>query len=72
MGYLLFCIKNHIPLPAYYLPKDAEDYQFCYVDQDGKVRGTSAPFQFRSESEEDMLIVTSQVGNLRPTSLSVA
>lgn len=46
---------------AYYLPKDDEYYQFCYVDQDGVVRGASIPFQFRPENEEDILVVTTQV-----------
>lgn len=45
---------------AYYLPKDDEYYQFCYVDQDGIVRGASVPFQFRVASEDDMLVVTTQ------------
>lgn len=48
-------------LLAYYLPKDDEYYQFCYVDQDGIVRGASVPFQFRVASEDDMLVVTTQV-----------
>jgi len=46
---------------AYYLPKDDEYYQFCYVDQDGVVRGASIPFQFRAETEDDILVVTTQV-----------
>ncbi|XP_063210643.1 calcium-binding and coiled-coil domain-containing protein 2 isoform X4 [Chroicocephalus ridibundus] len=45
---------------AYYLPKDDEYYQFCYVDQDGVVRGASVPFQFRAETEDDILVVTTQ------------
>ncbi|XP_053118077.1 calcium-binding and coiled-coil domain-containing protein 2 [Hemicordylus capensis] len=45
---------------AYYLPKDDEYYQFCYVDHDGIVRGASVPFQFRAEAEDDMLVVTTQ------------
>ncbi|XP_062994100.1 calcium-binding and coiled-coil domain-containing protein 2 [Elgaria multicarinata webbii] len=45
---------------AYYLPKDDEYYQFCYVDQDGQVRGASIPFQLRVEVEDDMLVVTTQ------------
>ncbi|XP_015264701.1 PREDICTED: calcium-binding and coiled-coil domain-containing protein 2 [Gekko japonicus] len=45
---------------AYYLPKDDEYYQFCYVDQDGIVRGASVPFQFHVASEDDMLVVTTQ------------
>ncbi|KAJ7313680.1 hypothetical protein JRQ81_005287 [Phrynocephalus forsythii] len=45
---------------AYYLPTDDEYYQFCYIDQDGQVRGASVPFQFRAEAEDDMLVVTTQ------------
>ncbi|XP_069490689.1 calcium-binding and coiled-coil domain-containing protein 2 isoform X5 [Ambystoma mexicanum] len=45
---------------AYYLPKDEEEYyQFCYVDQDGAVRGASSPFRFHLEEDEDMVIVPS-------------
>lgn len=62
---VLVFVLNRLPLiSAYYLPKDGENYQFCYVDEDGKVRGASTPFQFCSKSEEDMLIVTTQVCNL--------
>uniref|UniRef100_G3U5S4 Calcium-binding and coiled-coil domain-containing protein 2 n=1 Tax=Loxodonta africana TaxID=9785 RepID=G3U5S4_LOXAF len=53
-------IKNHVVFSAYYLPKDDEYYQFCYVDQDGVVRGASIPFQFRPENEDDILVVTTQ------------
>ncbi|ELV11734.1 Calcium-binding and coiled-coil domain-containing protein 2 [Tupaia chinensis] len=49
-----------VQFKAYYLPKDDEYYQFCYVDQDGVVRGASIPFQFRPENEEDILVVTTQ------------
>lgn len=52
----LLCLSE-----AYYLPKDDEYYQFCYVDQDGVVRGASVPFQFRAETEDDILVVTTQV-----------
>ncbi|XP_072860456.2 calcium-binding and coiled-coil domain-containing protein 2 isoform X2 [Pogona vitticeps] len=45
---------------AYYLPLDDEYYQFCYIDQDGQVRGASVPFQFHAEAEDDMLVVTTQ------------
>lgn len=44
-----------------YLPQDDEYYQFCYVDQDGMIRGASVPFQFRVETEDDILVVTPQV-----------
>ncbi|XP_006774316.1 PREDICTED: calcium-binding and coiled-coil domain-containing protein 2 isoform X2 [Myotis davidii] len=52
--------QQEVQFKAYYLPKDDEYYQFCYVDQDGLVRGASIPFQFRSENEEDILVVTTQ------------
>ncbi|NXF10944.1 CACO2 protein, partial [Smithornis capensis] len=52
--------QQHIQFKAYYLPKDDEYYQFCYVDQDGVVRGASVPFQFRAEAEDDILVVTTQ------------
>ncbi|XP_041519973.1 calcium-binding and coiled-coil domain-containing protein 2-like [Microtus oregoni] len=52
--------QQEVLFKAYYLPKDGENYQFCYVDEDGKVRGASTPFQFCSKSEEDMLVVTTQ------------
>ncbi|XP_049637746.1 LOW QUALITY PROTEIN: calcium-binding and coiled-coil domain-containing protein 2 [Suncus etruscus] len=51
---------QNVHFKAYYLPKDDEYYQFCYVDQDGVVRGASIPFQFRPEIEEDILVVTTQ------------
>ncbi|XP_044528238.1 calcium-binding and coiled-coil domain-containing protein 2 isoform X2 [Gracilinanus agilis] len=53
-------LQQQVQFKAYYLPKDDEYYQFCYVDQDGVVRGASVPFQFRPESEEDILVVTTQ------------
>ncbi|NXJ84889.1 CACO2 protein, partial [Trogon melanurus] len=53
-------VQQQIQFKAYYLPKDDEYYQFCYVDQDGVVRGASVPFQFRAESEDDILVVTTQ------------
>ncbi|XP_048221266.1 calcium-binding and coiled-coil domain-containing protein 2 isoform X2 [Perognathus longimembris pacificus] len=52
--------QQEVQFKAYYLPKDDEYYQFCYVDQDGVVRGASIPFQFRPESEEDILVVTTK------------
>lgn len=52
--------QQEVQFKAYYLPKDDEYYQFCYVDQDGVVRGASTPFQFRPENEEDILVVTTQ------------
>ncbi|XP_013005011.2 calcium-binding and coiled-coil domain-containing protein 2 isoform X1 [Cavia porcellus] len=53
--------QQEVQFKAYYLPKDDEYYQFCYVDQDGVVRGASVPFQFRPESEDDILVVTTKV-----------
>ncbi|XP_038609894.1 calcium-binding and coiled-coil domain-containing protein 2 isoform X2 [Tachyglossus aculeatus] len=52
--------QQEVKFKAYYLPKDDEDYQFCYVDQDGVVRGASVPFQFRFESEDGILVVSTQ------------
>nr|KAF6391432.1 hypothetical protein mPipKuh1_001987 [Pipistrellus kuhlii] len=52
--------RQEVQFKAYCLPKDDEYYQFCYVDLDGVVRGASIPFQFRPESEEDILVVTTQ------------
>ncbi|NXC48796.1 CACO2 protein, partial [Penelope pileata] len=53
-------VQQQIQFKAYYLPKDDEYYQFCYIDQDGMVRGASVPFQFRAETEDDILVVTKQ------------
>ncbi|NXM66116.1 CACO2 protein, partial [Serilophus lunatus] len=53
-------VQQQVHFKAYYLPKDDEYYQFCYVDQDGVVRGASVPFQFRAETEDDILVVTTQ------------
>ncbi|NXS40711.1 CACO2 protein, partial [Balaeniceps rex] len=53
-------VQQQIQFKAYYLPKDDEYYQFCYIDQDGMVRGASVPFQFRAEAEDDILVVTTQ------------
>ncbi|NXE15326.1 CACO2 protein, partial [Lophotis ruficrista] len=53
-------VQQQIQFKAYYLPKDDEYYQFCYVDQDGVIRGASVPFQFRAETEDDILVVTTQ------------
>ncbi|XP_040473298.1 calcium-binding and coiled-coil domain-containing protein 2 isoform X2 [Falco naumanni] len=53
-------VQQQIQFKGYYLPKDDEYYQFCYVDQDGVVRGASVPFQFRAETEDDILVVTTQ------------
>lgn len=55
---------NTVLFTAYYLPKDDEYYQFCYVDQNGEVRGASIPFQFCyniPEDEDDILMVTTEM-----------
>nr|XP_045015523.1 calcium-binding and coiled-coil domain-containing protein 2 [Jaculus jaculus]XP_045015524.1 calcium-binding and coiled-coil domain-containing protein 2 [Jaculus jaculus] len=52
--------QQKVQFKAYYLPKDDEYYQFCYVDEDGVVRAASVPFQFRPESEDDILVVTTE------------
>ncbi|XP_054454380.1 calcium-binding and coiled-coil domain-containing protein 2 isoform X2 [Anoplopoma fimbria] len=52
----------------YYLPKDDDFYQFCYVDSAGQVRGASTPFCFKKQAEkctessmdEDLLVITTQ------------
>ncbi|CAH2282685.1 tax1-binding 1 isoform X1 [Pelobates cultripes] len=62
---------------GYYLPNDdGEFYQFCYVTQNGEIRGASTPFQFRTtspvdelltmedEGHSDMLVVTTKAGLL--------
>uniref|UniRef100_A0A8C5QHF7 SKICH domain-containing protein n=1 Tax=Leptobrachium leishanense TaxID=445787 RepID=A0A8C5QHF7_9ANUR len=54
--------EGSIIFKAYYLPKVSEEfYQFCYVDENGEVRGASIPFQICQEMEmeedDDMLIV---------------
>ncbi|XP_063815668.1 calcium-binding and coiled-coil domain-containing protein 2 [Pseudophryne corroboree] len=57
-------LEDTVLFKAYYLPKDDEFYQFCYVDQNGEVRGASVPFQFRSnitEEEDDILMVTTEL-----------
>ncbi|XP_056404181.1 calcium-binding and coiled-coil domain-containing protein 2 [Hyla sarda] len=49
---------------GYYLPRDNEFYQFCYVDHNGEVRGASIPFQFCHnvpEDENDVLMVTTEM-----------
>ncbi|XP_062482516.1 calcium-binding and coiled-coil domain-containing protein 2 isoform X1 [Pezoporus occidentalis] len=53
-------VQQQIQFKACYLPQDDEYYQFCYVDQDSMVRGASVPFQFRVETEDDILMVTPQ------------
>uniref|UniRef100_A0A3B3ZJ75 SKICH domain-containing protein n=1 Tax=Periophthalmus magnuspinnatus TaxID=409849 RepID=A0A3B3ZJ75_9GOBI len=53
----------------YYLPKDDEFYQFCYIDNTGQVRGASTPFCFLNPSDQsldsnpddDLLVITTQV-----------
>ncbi|XP_055476428.1 calcium-binding and coiled-coil domain-containing protein 2 isoform X2 [Psammomys obesus] len=52
--------QQEVKFKAYYLPKDDEHYQFCYVDLNGVVRGASIPFQFRAETENDIVVVTTK------------
>ncbi|CAI9584200.1 unnamed protein product [Staurois parvus] len=57
-------VDNQVLFKAYYLPKDDEDYQFCYVDQNGDVRGVSTPFQFTvNEDENEIVMVTTMKEN---------
>ncbi|KAK7919404.1 hypothetical protein WMY93_010688 [Mugilogobius chulae] len=51
----------------YYLPKDDEFYQFCYIDSTGQVRGASTPFCFlnpgdrnQDSPDDDLLVITTQ------------
>ncbi|XP_058038286.1 calcium-binding and coiled-coil domain-containing protein 2 [Ahaetulla prasina] len=52
--------QQKVLFKAYYLPKDDEYYQFCYVDQDGQIHGASVPFQFRDEAKDDIPVVTKE------------
>ncbi|OCT59974.1 calcium-binding and coiled-coil domain-containing protein 2 [Xenopus laevis] len=54
--------EKRVTFKAYYLPKENDDYyQFCYVDQNGEVRGVSVPFQFcHKVLEEDIVLVTTE------------
>ncbi|XP_077315908.1 calcium-binding and coiled-coil domain-containing protein 2 isoform X2 [Lithobates pipiens] len=54
-------VENQVLFKAYYLPKDDEHYQFCYVDQNGDVRGVSIPFQFREDDEENEIVIVATV-----------
>lgn len=38
-------------------PENGHFYQLCYVSRDGAIRGASAPFQFASQSLDDMELV---------------
>ncbi|GAB1296713.1 Calcium-binding and coiled-coil domain-containing protein 2 [Apodemus speciosus] len=49
--------RQEIEFKAYYLPKDKAHYQFCYVDKDGLVQGTSISFQFCPDPDEDIMVV---------------
>ncbi|KAM4622830.1 calcium-binding and coiled-coil domain-containing protein 2 [Discoglossus pictus] len=58
-------LENKVMFKAYYLPKQNDDYyQFCYVDENGLLRGASICFQFchemEKEEEEDILLVTTE------------
>ncbi|XP_073464151.1 calcium-binding and coiled-coil domain-containing protein 2 isoform X2 [Aquarana catesbeiana] len=54
-------VENQVLFKAYYLPKDDEDYQFCYVDQNGDVRGVSIPFQFKEDDKENEIVIVATV-----------
>ncbi|XP_069809272.1 calcium-binding and coiled-coil domain-containing protein 2 [Dendropsophus ebraccatus] len=59
-------VDNSVLFKAYYLPKDDDYYQFCYVDQNGEVRGASIPFQFcynipEDDDDDDILMVTTEM-----------
>uniref|UniRef100_A0A4W5JGH8 SKICH domain-containing protein n=1 Tax=Hucho hucho TaxID=62062 RepID=A0A4W5JGH8_9TELE len=62
-------VRKQVLFTAYYLPKDdAEFYQFCYVDNNGQVRGASTPFCFKTPGEQstdcsienDLLVIITQ------------
>ncbi|XP_056152789.1 calcium-binding and coiled-coil domain-containing protein 2 isoform X2 [Lampris incognitus] len=62
-------VKKQAVFQEYYLPKDdAEFYQFCYIDNQGQVRGASTPFCFKTTAEQsldcslenDLLVITTQ------------
>ncbi|XP_075033081.1 calcium-binding and coiled-coil domain-containing protein 2 isoform X2 [Mixophyes fleayi] len=61
--------EDTVLFKAYYLPKDDNDYQFCYVDHDGEVRGASVPFRFCSdttdEDEDSIVMVTTEMEMLK-------
>ncbi|XP_042561821.1 calcium-binding and coiled-coil domain-containing protein 2 [Clupea harengus] len=60
-------VTRQVVFNDYYLPKDDGDYQFCYVDHMGQVRGASTPFCFENlqdtlytSLENDILVVSTQ------------
>ncbi|XP_076154472.1 calcium-binding and coiled-coil domain-containing protein 2 [Alosa pseudoharengus] len=61
-------VRRQVVFTDYYLPKDDGDYQFCYVDSNGQVRGASTPFCFENPQdhalytslENDILVITTQ------------
>ncbi|XP_062383028.1 calcium-binding and coiled-coil domain-containing protein 2 isoform X2 [Sardina pilchardus] len=61
-------VKQQVVFNEYYLPKDDGDYQFCYVDSNGQVRGASTPFCFENPQDHvlytsldnDILVITTQ------------
>lgn len=63
------CPVDFISHIAYHLPKDDGDYQFCYVDSYGQVRGASTPFCFENPQdhtlytslENDILVISTKV-----------
>lgn len=74
----LIDLLSHV---AYYLPKDDGDYQFCYVDSNGQVRGASTPFCFENPQdhvlytslENDILVISTKVDiNIASSTLQTA
>ncbi|XP_063077775.1 calcium-binding and coiled-coil domain-containing protein 2 [Engraulis encrasicolus] len=55
-------VTKQVVFNDYYLPKDDGDYQFCYVDNKGQVRGASTPFSF--QNPRDDLLYTSLENDL--------
>lgn len=61
-------VRQRVVFNEYYLPKDDGDYQFCYVDSNGQVRGASTPFCFENPQDHvlytsldnDILVITTQ------------
>ncbi|XP_040291098.1 calcium-binding and coiled-coil domain-containing protein 2 [Bufo bufo] len=61
-------VDDTVLFTAYYLPKDDDYYQFCYVDYNGEVRGASIPVQFCHnipEDDDDILMVTTEMEMMR-------
>ncbi|NXX94535.1 CACO2 protein, partial [Centropus bengalensis] len=52
--------QYQVQFKAYYPPKEDENYQFCYINQNNVVLGISKPFQFRAETEEGIMVIYTQ------------